>query len=645
MINDASWQLRSDKISSISWFALAVAAVFAICWYASLHMVLQAAWHGYTPVGMMHPTTYLPNFDDNFPNGEGEMMKSLAAWAYWLLGNLQIPVRPSVMIMVTLEATTLIGGAFLLARQLNPQLPVWTAIAAGLFVSAGSIANADFARWFHPYYGSVYSFTFGLGFAALAATFQKRLVLAGLLIGVSACIHPIIALFLGLAMGIVVLADFRSYSIKTIFLGVFAAAAVFGAWYFFAFRGAEIAGDAVDPILFTTLTRLMSYHWHPIDLGVFGSIAWEKLLPFCSMVVVFFATMALGHEVSAKRDRQILIVLATFFLISMFGLWISATSTNPLLIKLAFHRVSLVLLLVAAVFAVPRLMVLAVNGPILVATLAAGLLLIPFFRNEGLPVAGAGLFAMLVALGFAGPVTQGWRRILFGVLGVVAIVCIALIAAGYIGSILHDTGSALRSVETISYIVALLSFVAARLLRAPVLAAGAVAIGLIIWAPKNNPMPDPDTRATAAGFLEVQHWARDNTPPESVFMTDPVMAYAWRQYSQRPSFGTLREWLYAGWGYNSNAQVMNEGVRRAALLGIGADDFTPKPGQSIGAARDAMVAKAGEAYATMDAQSLNRLAAENGISYFVMNRKVRPDMTDLDVVFENESYAVVKPSG
>jgi len=636
--------LQGASFSTFSWLVLVFGAIAAIAWFAARDVVLQTALFGFTPVGMMHPTEFMSNFAADFPNGEGEMMKSLVGRAYLLLGTLGLPERLSTMAMIAAEAATMIAGATWLARRTNPHLPFWTALGAAVLVSTSTIASADFARWFHPYFGSVYNFAFGLGFAALAATLGKRLVLGGVLIGICAAVHPIIALFLGMAMGLAVLANLRAYQIGTILIGILAATVVFGMWYLTAYRGASLAPGSVDGELFTALTRLMSSHWHPIGLDIFGARSWEVLLPFCALIVVFVATLTLGHSSSAVTDRQITVAVAGLFLISLAGLWLSEFSTNPLLIKLALHRASLVLLLLAAIVSVPRLMALAIEGPFVAAVIAAGLLLLPFWRGHGLPVAGAVLFGFIVALGFAGPVDQRGRIIVITALAAVAAVCGALIIAGHAGALSFDILATLGSIATKGFIAAFALMIAARLLQTPALAAAAVAIGVAFWAPQIDPMRNAETRATAESFLQVQEWARANTPPKSVFMLDPIQSYAWRQYSQRPSFGTLREWLYSGWIYNTRPETMDEGLRRARLLGIDASDFKPAHGKSTQETYDALVAKARSAYAAMDKTAIDRFAADNKISYFVFERARRAGLSDFNVVFENERFAVIKPS-
>ena len=639
-----SW-LRNEKTSTLSWLLVACFTVAAIAWYSSRHVVLQTAFFGFTPVGMMHPTAFMPGFGADFPNGEGEMMKSLVGWAYRLAGAMGLSDRAGTSLMVGVEAVIMLTGAALLARRTNPHLPRWTAIGAAVLVSAGTIASADFARWFHPYYGAVYNFAFGLGFAALAFTLQKRLVPAGFLIGACAAVHPIIALFTGMAMGISVLVDFRNHRTSNVLWGAFAAAAVFGGWYLFAYTGASITSGSVDADLFTTLTRLMSSHWHPIGLEIFGARAWEVLLPFSALVLVFASTLALGTERTATSDRQMTAALGALIIVSLLGLWLSEHSTNPLLIKLALHRASLIVLLLAAIVCVPRLITLAASGPWIAAIVGASLVLLPFWRGHGLPVAGAMAFSLIVVTGMAG-VTKAHSRVpVFIALGLAVLVCIVLALNGHTAAIIFDIRATVSSIVARGFIIASLLMLAARYLRAPALAAAAVLVGVYFWAPQNDPMRTPELREQAESTLEVQEWARDQTQPGSLFMLDPTISYAWRQYSQRPSFGTLREWLYSGWAYNTDPEIMVEGIRRAGLLDITLADIRPRAGQSIDGTYQALVNKARGAFATMATEDLSRLAADNNIAYYVFDRTTRDDFSGLDVEFENDRFVVAKAPG
>lgn len=127
-------------------------------------------------------------------------------------------------------------------------------------------------------------------------------------------------------------------------------------------------------------------------------------------------------------------------------------------------------------------------------------------------------------------------------------------------------------------------------------------------------------------------------------MLDPAQSYAWRQYSLRPSFGTLREWLYSGWIYNTRQETMEEGLPRAGLLEITRSDLELASEQAAANHYATIFAKARSTYVAMDAGTLNQIAAVNDISYFVFEREGRVDLADLEIVFENERYLAIKPS-
>lgn len=85
-------------------------------------------------------------------------------------------------------------------------------------------------------------------------------------------------------------------------------------------------------------------------------------------------------------------------------------------------------------------------------------------------------------------------------------------------------------------------------------------------------MPD-ERKVLASDYLAAQRWARANTVQDSLFMVDPTIYYGWRDFSQRSSFGNLREWLHTGWLYDSRADVYTEGVKRFGEFGIDIESY------------------------------------------------------------------------
>jgi hypothetical protein len=69
-------------------------------------------------------------------------------------------------------------------------------------------------------------------------------------------------------------------------------------------------------------------------------------------------------------------------------------------------------------------------------------------------------------------------------------------------------------------------------------------------------------------YFYTQVWAKSNTRKDALFMTDPTHYYGWRDFSERSSFGNLREWGYSGIAYHNDKEVYQEGIKRLEEFGI-----------------------------------------------------------------------------
>lgn len=625
---------------------LALLVAIAIAWFTQRSVVLYTALNGYTPVGMMHAVSSFSDFRGDFPNGEAEMMKSSIGHIYAILGQVGASDFVGAFLVVAAEALTLFAGGFYFARRSNPELPVWTAFAAGILLGASTIASADFGRWGHPFYGSVYNFAYGLGLAAVAAALGRRLSLSGLFLGLAATVHPIITLFFAIPTGIVVLFRLRSYHPAQIVLSALVAAGLAGAWFLFAYSDTDIAGGTIDGQFFVTLTRLMSSHWHPVHIGVFGERAWEGLLPATALFALCAVLMASSPMSNLVIDRSVAAAIVVLFVTSVVGAFLSEASQSPFVVKLALQRASLAALLLAAGLSIPRLLALALRGPIAISIFAAAFVALAFVRSHGLPIAGLILFVGLLLLHARQRDLSIMRK---RVLWLSLLTCIAvpviLTVNGHFQALVYDSLATLRTLMTISFLLPFLMLVVGRFTSSTALSVAAVCLGAFLWSKTADPVSSPTEIALGSDYLEVQLWARNQTQPGSVFMVEPTMSYGWRQYSQRPSFGTMREWLYSGWIYRSDLALLTEGLRRVGLLGVSREDLQKYAWTMPRAKAYAeLMSRVRLAYNNFDAEALTQLSRENGIAYFVFNRSFRTDVSELDVVYQNESFAVVKTS-
>jgi len=146
----------------------------------------------------------------------------------------------------------------------------------------------------------------------------------------------------------------------------------------------------------------------------------------------------------------------------------------------------------------------------------------------------------------------------------------------------------------------------------------------------------------AESYMDAQLWAKNNTEVDALFMPDPTHYYGWRDFSERSSFGNLREWGYSGIVYRSEKSVYDEGVRRIKEFGIDIEkiglevirDYPDFPYS------DVLTGEVRKKYYQMEQEKLLDLAARYGIDYFIMEKSYMTIPVGLLPVYENEHFII-----
>jgi len=136
------------------------------------------------------------------------------------------------------------------------------------------------------------------------------------------------------------------------------------------------------------------------------------------------------------------------------------------------------------------------------------------------------------------------------------------------------------------------------------------------------------------GYYEVQVWAKANTLPNSIFMPDPYISYAWRDFSNRNSYGTPREFV-TSWLYSRELNVFNDSLLRTsvflkeplnAMINLQYDEFT-----------NAFAKK----YYSGDLNIYIKLCKEFEVDYFVWNNKFKiPNY--FTTIYMSESHSILQ---
>jgi hypothetical protein len=151
---------------------------------------------------------------------------------------------------------------------------------------------------------------------------------------------------------------------------------------------------------------------------------------------------------------------------------------------------------------------------------------------------------------------------------------------------------------------------------------------------------------TASSYLDVQLWAKENSPYDALFMPDPSHGYGWRDFSERSSFGSLREWGFTSISYNPNYKTYLEGIKRMKEFGIDINEVTDEDLRKLksGIYGQKLARDIRSVFYSMKTEKLKELSGEYGIDYIVMNKKYHKNkFNNCKVPYENNHFIVYKP--
>ncbi len=135
-------------------------------------------------------------------------------------------------------------------------------------------------------------------------------------------------------------------------------------------------------------------------------------------------------------------------------------------------------------------------------------------------------------------------------------------------------------------------------------------------------------------YYDAQIWANLNTPKSAIFMPDPYISYAWRDFSNRNSFGTPREFV-TSWLYTRDKYIFDDAIDR---LGV----FTDNPIELMTKFRyDDYINFVGTKYYEGNLSLFKNLCENYGVDFYLWNANYSiPNF--LEPVYENSSYLILK---
>jgi hypothetical protein len=384
-----------------------------------------------------------------------------------------------------------------------------------------------------------------------------------------------------------------------------------------------------------------SFHTFPIDAGLFGLRHNTYFTGFVSFALLAVTYLTVNRERTPFLNEIIAGSLAVSVVVAV-GLASSYLKMDPSILKLHLHRLNSVFLLVAAPVVIHGLYKDFRAGGLLVSIVAGAALAMPFILDHGIALVPSVLLAMVHCI-------QAFHRRSF-VEGYVISLALATIlfiygmywSLGYLRGLREPMyggfgGNALGIACTMIVIAAVLvsAALSRKELKVEVLI---VILGVLAVALQLKSWPLAGAVDKSKDFLEVQLWAKDNTPPKTLFFVDPTHSYGWRGFSERPTMGSVREWLYTSALYTVDEKSVTLGKQLFADFGLDLAKYLsgkePLDGYYYA------LLKLRQTFCKIGNERLLSLGKKYGASLFVFDKANCESAPDIKIVFENSSFYV-----
>jgi hypothetical protein len=636
----------SSRVSKILILGLIVVCGFAYLGYIR-NIDLEIALGGFSPIDWVNQSFKPGNFVKDFPSGIENYNKSAFMHVYKLAyGYLGIKPENLLPIIIGFEIAIMALAVYALSQTLFPYAPPGVPALAIVLVIASYARHMNLAYFAQPFFvGQFYNITDALRIFAIAMFLRNRLWVAAVLLGCSFTTHPAMGVTGGVFLLSMQLVKPREIMKLRFLLSGLLFMAIAASWSVGMISDAGVGSGGIPRQSWFDLTRLNSYHWYPVESGFFTFEHDLLFIPFISFMILTIFYMGRTNPLR-MIDKKIIAGMFGMTVLVVIGIIFSITKTSPVLVKLALHRSNDLMILIGLIYVVNGLWRELESGNTWRRILSMIILASPFFLRPGYPL----LYSILLVI-------PAWLAIFRGDFKNNNDIWVALICGGSILLILTYIGFGISKPWYSG------AYTGLQYLRSPgIIAFGTVGIVSVLLLEKINiknlrrifvliffgccalfwirdRVPPSNYLSLAQSYKEAQLWAKNNTSENALFMPDPTIYYGWRDYSQRSSFGNLREWLYGSCGYDSNFQVYQEGMRRfnefAINLGEYLDYIPPIDGFYK------LSNKVQERYYAFGDDWRRKLVTKYHIDYFVVFKNRIKEPSRLPIVFENKDFVIL----
>lgn len=628
------------------------------------HLTLRNAVGGFSPVDYIQIITKSEEFVRHFPSGIENLRTSLIFRLYEAAYSFGIEPEAFQRFVIVFSVAFFAFSLLYLSKSLFSKALMGVYFLIILLGLGTDLLNHDLARVEITAclaFGQMYGIADSFSIFAIAFALRGLWAACWTAIGLTFLFHPSIALYAGLICGTLSLIELRPLRKRSYWLGVGIGSSLVLGWFLITLVPALSDFPSMSTTNWIDWARFGNAHWFPFSLQVFKQEHFRRITPLLALLILALSDLREDSAIDTVKKSKWIVFIITIMTMTVIGLMSSLYVRMPVVIKLSLHRSSSFLLVLSLPLAASLLWRDVGKGKYL-ALVALVLLFNPVIgRVTLLPlVKGMWGFPLIFAM------LRGWYALRSGCVGSqntcksIAVILWGLFFTAFLHTLyllffshvrweykallgtpevlilciffsvvifFLERKIAVFSQKTLSFFLSCLLLV--------------FALGGIIKS-ENQRIPWGNVQKATA-YYEVQRWAKENTPRGSLFMVDPNIEYGWVAYSERPKFGSFREWIHTNWLYTGNQKFFDEGRRRLRLLGLEPDDYLLRSLQegktSVGPEYWRLVRDVGQAFYTMNGEMIEHLITNEGVEYFLFD-KTKKTTVQSPPIFENKFFSL-----
>ncbi|MBX9786648.1 MAG: hypothetical protein K2Y08_04860 [Alphaproteobacteria bacterium] len=643
-----------DEIKTKDWITISLGVFLFIATFACFNfwgLYEKIALSGFSPIHYTDLKLIPENFVSNFRSGVEAYDNSLLMAIYPLLKK-YIGISPEFTLkgMMVFEYFALFLISFFLIKELRPRSGFLEVFALWFVFSSSYGLDTNLANFGLSPQGQFYIFAYFFAIIGTLLCLKDRFISAMLCFMIAMLTHSIIgamAIFLALFTFV---PSPKIFFQKHIFIPFFSLGIGVMVWISWLLLHSTTSSGAIPQDLWVSLTRMGSFHWYPYHLGLLTDDPWRFFIPFLCFLLLLTQYFPSQKEMM-KKDKKVLLILLGALVLSIVGILISIFFPSPFLIKLALHRASIFLLFFGWVYLVSGLFQDIKQGTILEKSMALTTFLLPFLQRYSIfmLIPTLLLARSTIEESFKHPSYSSLRTwIVWLTLGTILFL---LGLKGYSGfselKVVFIKAVGIRWWNYFFFIFAVflvLDFLEKKnyvvFKKLTYLFPIAIILGGI-WVFQWHRLFVGSELERGKDYLETQLWAKNYTPHNALFMVDPGIRYGWRDFSQRSSFGSSREWVHASWLYDSDEHVFREGLHRFSLLKLPIENYLTGFFPAIDG-NSKLSFDVENAFYRFDERWFEDIQKVYGIHYIVMQREKITKQYEFPTVFENKHFVVFK---